>query len=42
MAQSNNPGEAASSQSDIMLKKALIERKLEETGEKARLEEFLR
>ena len=25
-----------------MLKKALIERKLEETGEKARLEEFLR
>ena len=29
-------------QSDIMLKKALIERKLEETGEKARLEEFLR
>ena len=42
MAQSNNAGEAASSQSDIMLKKALIERKLEETGEKARLEEFLR
>ena len=29
-------------QSDIMLKKALIERKLEETGEKARLEEYLR
>ena len=25
-----------------MLKKAMIERKLEETGEKARLEEFLR
>ena len=25
-----------------MLKKALIERKLEETGEKARLEEYLR
>jgi len=31
-----------SGNSDIMLKKALIERKLEETGEKARLEEFLR
>ena len=39
MAQSNN---ASAAQSDIMLKKALIERKLEETGEKARLEEYLR
>ena len=29
-------------QSDIMLKKALIERKLEETGERARLEEYLK
>ena len=35
-------GGNAGAQSDIMLKKALIERKLEETGEKARLEEFLR
>lgn len=35
-------GGAAAGGSDIMLKKALIERKLEETGEKARLEEFLR
>ena len=41
MAQSNRQQEAAG-QSDIMLKKALIERKLEETGEKARLEELLR
>lgn len=32
----------AAGQSDIMLKKALIERKLDESGEKARLEEFLR
>ena len=39
MAQGNNDSGA---QSDIMLKKALIERKLEETGEKARLEEYLR
>ena len=38
MAQANNNDGG----SDIMLKKALIERKLEETGEKARLEEFLR
>ncbi len=39
----NNSGAAAdNSGSDIMLKKAMIERKLEETGEKARLEEFLR
>ena len=44
MAHQNHEAAAAGSmpQSDIMLKKALIERKLEETGEKARLEEFLR
>ena len=44
MAQANNDNMAADAapQSDIMLKKALIERKLEETGEKARLEEYLR
>lgn len=44
MAQSNSNNGAAgdNSGSDIMLKKAMIERKLEETGEKARLEEFLR
>ena len=29
-------------QNDIMQKKALIEKKLDETGEKARLEEYLR
>ncbi len=41
---SNNAAAAGNGapQSDIMLKKALIERKLEETGEKARLEEYLR
>ena len=33
---------AGAGQSDIMLKKAVVERKLEETGEKQRLEEFLR
>ena len=33
---------AGASQSDIILKKSLIEKKLEETGEKARLEEYLR
>ena len=45
MAHMNSNAAAASNgapQSDIMLKKALIERKLEETGEKARLEEYLR
>ena len=42
MAQSNEAAAGSGAQSDIMLKKALIERKLEETGEKARLEEFLR
>ena len=46
MAHMNSNAAAAGSngapQSDIMLKKALIERKLEETGEKARLEEYLR
>ena len=40
MASGNN--NESGPQSDIMLKKALIERKLEETGEKARLEEYLR
>ena len=44
MVQSNAGADAANggAQSDIMLKKALIERKLDESGEKARLEEFLR
>ena len=45
MAQQQNNSAASgadAASSDIMLKKALIERKLEETGEKARLEEFLR
>jgi hypothetical protein len=44
MAQSNGNNGAAgdAAGSDIMLKKAMIERKLEETGEKARLEEYLR
>ena len=34
--------EQAPASSDIMLKKQMIERRLEETGEKARLEEQLR
>lgn len=42
MVQANTGDNAAAGQSDIMLKKALIERKLDESGEKARLEEFLR
>ena len=43
MAQANSGTDGSGRpQSDITLKKALIERKLEESGEKARLEEYLR